>query len=331
MIKENITLRKEIINLKNTLKEYKKIIDNQKNTFIEKNNEKNNTENNKKIENSKKRTIEHDITSTNNNFLPSQQPESSNNLPLQNNDFPYLQAINNNTPQHTTTTNPWTRRQRNQMFRKNNPSKKQMESASRTFEEKIENNKFINVYLPCKHRMRPSDIRKKLAFVGVDNVQILDTYCPDWDTVLLLIHEKYKDELEKKLEKAGIHLKEYDYLHVSHLRDPRFATLVKEEKIEKLLQIRNNCSMRALSFIRNPVKGSVARSFFTDNIISAEQLKEVLNSRNVASAQNAFSNVENTDREMTEVEGSEKETEKNLEDGEIPLIVGTQQQATKSV
>ncbi|KAI9243083.1 hypothetical protein EDC94DRAFT_495830, partial [Helicostylum pulchrum] len=148
--------------------------------------------------------------------------------------------------------------------------------ATRTFEDKIEDNKFINVYLPCKRRLKPSEIRKKLSFVGIDNLQILDTYCPDWDTVLLLIHEKYKETLETKLGKAGIMLKEYNYLHVSHLRDSRLTELTIDEKVEKLKLIRNNCSMRALQFIRDPVKKSVARCFHRQQLITDQQLKQVL-------------------------------------------------------
>ncbi|KAI7863628.1 uncharacterized protein EV154DRAFT_398014, partial [Mucor mucedo] len=167
-------------------------------------------------------------------------------------------------------------------------SKKQLELATRTFEEKTEENNFINIYLPCKRRMKPSEIRRKLAFVGIDNIQVLDTYCPDWDTVLLLIHEKYKETAEKKLDQAGIQTKEYNYLHVSHLRDSRLTGLSKEEKTTKLEQIRNNCSMRALDFIREPVKKSVARCFHRQKIISDDQLKQILTGRNVVEAMDIF-------------------------------------------
>ncbi|KAI7897167.1 uncharacterized protein EV154DRAFT_410077, partial [Mucor mucedo] len=168
------------------------------------------------------------------------------------------------------------------------PTKKQLEIATRTFEEKKEENNFINILIPCKRRMKPSEIRKKLAFVGIDNIQVLDTYCPDWDTVLLLIHEKYKDTAEKKLEQAGIFTKEYNYLHISHLRDNKLAGLSTEEKIAKLEQIRNNCSMRALEFIREPVKKSVARCFYRQNIITEDQLKQILTGRNMNEAMDIF-------------------------------------------
>ncbi|GAA5805644.1 hypothetical protein HPULCUR_011167 [Helicostylum pulchrum] len=55
--------------------------------------------------------------------------------------YPKLQPTGTIQQQQKTT---WPKKQRNQFFRHNNPSKKQMELATRTFEDKIEDNKFIN-------------------------------------------------------------------------------------------------------------------------------------------------------------------------------------------
>lgn len=245
-------------------------------------------------------------------------------------EFPYLQATTKSNESNLinhNNNNKWTKRQRNQFYRKNNPSKKQLELATRTFEEKIEDNNFINVYLPCKRRMKPSEIRKKLAFLGIDLVQILDTYCPDWDTVLLLIHEKYKETLETKLQKAGIMLKEYNYLHISHLRDSRLVDLTIEEKVEKLKQIRNNCSMRALEFIRDPVKKSVARCLHRQNIITQEQLKKVLTGRDVENAVDTFK----APVEKNNEEEQQAETEQDTVMETTTEFTGTAQQATNQL
>ncbi|KAI7875928.1 uncharacterized protein EV154DRAFT_429908 [Mucor mucedo] len=145
------------------------------------------------------------------------------------NEFQYLKATKSNIAlrqnNNNNNNNNRTKRRKNQFFRQNNPAKKQLEIATTTFEEKKEENNFINIHIPGKRRMKPSEIRKQLAFVGIDNIQVLDTYCPDWDTVLILIHEKYKDTAEKKLVQAGIFTKEYNYLHISHLRDSKLAGL----------------------------------------------------------------------------------------------------------
>ncbi|KAL0582212.1 hypothetical protein ABG067_007967, partial [Albugo candida] len=242
-------------------------------------------------------------------------------------EYPSLPTTTNKPVFQKESNNAWTKKLRNKFFRSNNPSKKQNIAATRTFETKVEENNFINVYLPCKRRLPPSEIRKKLSFMGIDNVQVLDTYCPDWDTVLLLIHEKYKETFEAKIEKAGISQKYYDYLHVSHLRDPKYKDLTDVEKVEKLKQIRNNCSMRALTYIRNPVKKTVARCFYRKEFISEEQLKQVLTGHRIEDVRNTFSNdnvnngeevlvkeAENNNMEIDENENENVVAEKNILD-----------------
>ncbi|KAI7887049.1 uncharacterized protein EV154DRAFT_554575 [Mucor mucedo] len=265
LIRENINLKKENIELKRKMREME-----EENETEEYNETNNNNNNNYQEENLNQSKIQDSNTNSHN-------------------EFPYLKATKSNiAQQQNNNNNNWTKRRKNQFFRQNNPTKKQLEIATRTFEEKKEDNNFINIHIPCKRRMKPSEIRKKLAYVGIDNIQVLDTYCPDWDTVLLLIHEKYKDTAEKKLEQAGIFTKEYNYLHISHLRDSKLAGLSTEEKVAKLQQIRNNCSMRALEFIREPVKKSVARCFYRQNIISEDQLKQILTGRNMNEAMDIF-------------------------------------------
>ncbi|KAI7888814.1 uncharacterized protein EV154DRAFT_483764 [Mucor mucedo] len=264
LIRENINLKKENIELKKKMREM------EEENETEEYNETNNNNNNYQEENLNQSKIQDSNTNSHN-------------------EFPYLKATKSNiAQQQNNNNNNWTKRRKNQFFRQNNPTKKQLEIATRTLEEKKEDNNFINIHIPCKRRMKPSEIRKKLAYVGIDNIQVLDTYCPDWDTVLLLIHEKYKDTAEKKLEQAGIFTKEYNYLHISHLRDSKLAGLSTEEKVAKLQQIRNNCSMRALEFIREPVKKSVARCFYRQNIISEDQLKQILTGRNTNEAMDIF-------------------------------------------
>lgn len=260
--------------------------------------------------------------------LPSSQlatvTEASNqNLPANNDEFPYLAAVKQN-PNN----NSWTKRQRNQFFRRNNPSKKQIELAQRTLTEKTEDNNFINVYLPASRRMKPSEIRKMLSCLGIDNIQILDAYSPDWDTVALLIHEKYKETVKLKTEKAGIMLKEYDYYHVSHLRDSRLQHLTPTEKTDRLKLIRNNCSMRALDYIRNPVKKSVARCFHRQQLITEEQLKEVLTGKKGDAGEMEIVEEGDYATEGNKNTLLEKETQKNLSVEEPPTssgLTGTQQ------
>jgi hypothetical protein len=330
LMKECINLKKENIELKKIIKELKKGKEEQKNNNItekEKNSskkietEKKNSKKGKEREIDNTKKIDNNSIVENNIYYRSQQTkEIPDTISLI--EYPKLQPIVI-TPQQQQT-NSWPKKQRNQFFRRNNPSKKQIEIATRTFDEKIEESNYINVYLPSKRRLKPSEIRKKLAFVGIDNLQILDTYSPDWDTVLLLIHEKYKETLVAKLEKAGIMLKEYNYLHVSHLRDSRLVGLTTDEKVEKLKSIRNNCSMRALQFIRDPVKKSVARCFYRQQLITDQQLKQVLTGSKVEDARRTFTEKETPNEESEAMEVTiDEEKKSQVEEGEI--FIGTTQ------
>ncbi|KAI7887051.1 uncharacterized protein EV154DRAFT_427304 [Mucor mucedo] len=46
--------------------------------------------------------------------------------------------------------------------------------------------------------------------------------------------------------------------------------------------------MRALEFIREPVKTSVARCFYRQNVITEDQLKQILTGRNMNEAMDIF-------------------------------------------
>ncbi|KAI7878985.1 uncharacterized protein EV154DRAFT_486120 [Mucor mucedo] len=139
LIRENINLKKENIELKKKLRE------------IEEENE----------------TEEYNETNNNNNNYQAENINQSNNQNSNmnsQNEFPYLKATKSNiAQQQNNNNNNWTKRKKNQFFGQNNPTKKQLEIATRTFEEKKDENNFINIHIPCKRRMKRSEIRKKIS------------------------------------------------------------------------------------------------------------------------------------------------------------------------
>jgi hypothetical protein len=164
-------------------------------------------------------------------------------------------------------------------YRANNPTEKELIIAERIFQERAPEdiNKFLYVYVPVHRRMRSNEIRKKLTLLGIDNIQVLDCYCPDWCIAAILVHEKYVETITEKFSKAKIILR-YDYNHLDpiHIRDPKLQSLSVEQKLEQSKKIFNNNMMRALTGMRNTARYSVARSFFRDNYITLEQLQSVL-------------------------------------------------------
>jgi hypothetical protein len=124
--------------------------------------------------------------------------------------------------------------------------------------------------------MRSGELRKKLTLLGIDNVQVLDAYCPDWNTAAILVHDKYKDVITDKFSTAKIILSTYDHLDPVHIRDPKHKNLSAEDKLALSKQIWNNNMMRALENMRYSARYSVARSFFRNELISLEQLQAIL-------------------------------------------------------
>ncbi|KAI9360494.1 hypothetical protein BD770DRAFT_310153, partial [Pilaira anomala] len=143
-------------------------------------------------------------------------------------------------------------------------------------------NNFIYIYVPVHRRMRSGELRKKLTFLGLDNVQILDAYCPDWNTAAILVHEKYKDTVTEKFSAAKIILSSYNHMDPVHIRDPKHQNLSTEDKLVLSKKIWNNNMMRALENMRYTARYSVARSFFRDKLITLEQLQSILKNGNTS-------------------------------------------------
>jgi hypothetical protein len=165
-------------------------------------------------------------------------------------------------------------------YRSHNPTERDLIIAERVFQERAPEdvNKFEYIYVPINRRMRSSELRKKLVLLGIDNIQVLDVYCPDSTTVAILVHEKYVDTIKEKVSKAKIVLRShYDHMDPIHIKDPKLQNLTTEQKLEQSKKIQNNNMMRALTGMRYTARYSVARSFFRDNLISLEQLKSILN------------------------------------------------------
>ncbi|KAG0183765.1 hypothetical protein DFQ28_001032 [Apophysomyces sp. BC1034] len=63
------------------------------------------------------------------------------------------------------------------------------------------------VYLPCRHHLRHSAVRKLLTTVKVPQSRVIDVQFPAKGTVALLVHSEYHQELTENLESHGISTK----------------------------------------------------------------------------------------------------------------------------
>ncbi|KAI7853449.1 hypothetical protein BDC45DRAFT_424811, partial [Circinella umbellata] len=152
--------------------------------------------------------------------------------------------------------------------KRNIPSKRAKEIAARHLTVVPESQGFQFMYVPCRHRMTIKAMRQILRTLRVDNSRILDVHFPDRQVAALLIHNDYSQSLTEILEKEGIQVKkEFDPLDPSILRDQKLADLSDEERFEKVQELHHKNLLKALQFIRTPVKFAVARNFYKNSWI----------------------------------------------------------------
>ncbi|KAI8874737.1 hypothetical protein K501DRAFT_151246, partial [Backusella circina FSU 941] len=82
----------------------------------------------------------------------------------------------------------------------------QRRAAARVFAEPTGESGFTTVYLPCRRRMRISELRGNLRKLKIANHRVLDVSYPASNVVALLVHNEYAKELMERFDQAGVKL-----------------------------------------------------------------------------------------------------------------------------
>ena len=105
--------------------------------------------------------------------------------------------------------------------------------------------------------------QKHPTYSAYRKLRILDIHFPDHQTAALLVHNEYANILFQTLRKKKVNLKDdFNPLDPAILRDPKHSELSDDERSTTVASIHHAHIIKALEFIRAPVKYSVARSFF---------------------------------------------------------------------
>ncbi|KAJ8651344.1 hypothetical protein O0I10_013155 [Lichtheimia ornata] len=154
--------------------------------------------------------------------------------------------------------------------RKPTPSRKAIAAVARHFQPTTDSQGYKFVYIPLRHYMTTSKLRHYLRTLRIENARVLDIHFPQRLLAALLVHNDYADDLEQALTKKGIPTKNYNPLDTANLVDPKWREdhVTEEDRKEQCRLLRQQKLTKALTFIREPVKFSVARYFFTKNMIS---------------------------------------------------------------
>ncbi|KAG0184358.1 hypothetical protein DFQ28_011322 [Apophysomyces sp. BC1034] len=87
------------------------------------------------------------------------------------------------------------------------------------------------VYLPCKHHLKHSAVRKMLHLLKIPQARVIDVQFPAKGTVALLVHSDYKVELESILRSQDITVKQgFNPCNADIVGDIQHATKTIEER-----------------------------------------------------------------------------------------------------
>ncbi|KAI7852178.1 hypothetical protein BDC45DRAFT_485390 [Circinella umbellata] len=177
------------------------------------------------------------------------------------------------------------RKMKNTSHNKASPAtiQRRKEAAARAFTLPSETHGFCFKYFPTRGRKPVSEQRKNLRRLGIDNSRILDIHYPDTNVVGFLIHNDYEHELIEIMKKHDLFPNtHFDPHNPKYLRDQKLRDLPEEDQIIQADTLQYHRILRAIDFVRHPVKFAVARYFCHTQAITRDILQQVLDGNTVA-------------------------------------------------
>ncbi|KAK4514395.1 uncharacterized protein ATC70_001990 [Mucor velutinosus] len=135
------------------------------------------------------------------------------------------------------------------------------------------------IYFATPVRRRLSELRRLVQGVGLNNSRVLDIQYPVQNVISFLVHNDYVLTLTKAMHLHGrgcSPLIDFDPCDPVNLKDPKFASLSPDLRIQKALEVENLRCLRSLSFVRRSVRISVARSLLLYDRINQAQFDAIL-------------------------------------------------------
>jgi hypothetical protein len=135
------------------------------------------------------------------------------------------------------------------------------------------------VYMQIQVRRPLHQIRRLIQAIGLNNSRVLDIQYPVPNVISFLVHNDYVLTFTSAMHKNGrgcSPLVDFDPCDQINLRDPKFASLSPALRAQKAIEIENLRCLRALSFVRRPVRLPIARSFLQYERITQKQFDAIL-------------------------------------------------------
>jgi hypothetical protein len=135
------------------------------------------------------------------------------------------------------------------------------------------------VYYSTSVRRPLKELRQSLQAIGLNNSRILDIQYPTSRVVSFLLHNDYTLEFTTAMHangRGGSPCLDFDPYDPANLKDPKFASLSGDLRVQKAREVENLRCLRAVSFVRRPLRVSVARSFLEKERINQKQFDSIL-------------------------------------------------------
>ncbi|KAG0166343.1 hypothetical protein DFQ29_001003 [Apophysomyces sp. BC1021] len=135
-------------------------------------------------------------------------------------------------------------------------------SVQRTLIDSPGPSQYAFVYLPCRHHLRHSAMRKFLGVLKVPQARIIDIQFPAKGTIALLVHAEYKQELVSLLTQNKVPVKNtFDPTSADILGDPKLASLTIVERQQRAQKIYQDRMLRTCLRLPSHLGSSVLRAF----------------------------------------------------------------------
>ncbi|KAI8381615.1 uncharacterized protein BYT42DRAFT_480305, partial [Radiomyces spectabilis] len=131
----------------------------------------------------------------------------------------------------------------------------------RTLQESTGPSQYKFIYVPCRHRLRQSDVRKMLSTLKIQQNRILDIHFPSRGVVGLLVHDSFEADLRAQFTKNGVAIKDFDPLAPAVIADPKHAEKTDDERRALAKQLSDERILRACTRLP-PMLGNSIAAFF---------------------------------------------------------------------
>ncbi|KAL0096375.1 hypothetical protein J3Q64DRAFT_1707385 [Phycomyces blakesleeanus] len=178
------------------------------------------------------------------------------------------------------------------MGKRPNQPKLTTAQATRALQPESGPSAYAFVYLPCRHHLKYSQVRKLLKTFKIQQSRVLDIAFPERGTLSLLVHNDFKDKITQLFADIGVSVKtDFDPLDHRIIADPAHAHKPVQDRQQLAYKLHHQRLLALCLRLPAPLGKSVMRHFCTVESSSLRLppvcLEQYLEDRNLPSGPQA--------------------------------------------